>query len=371
MGRSTHVSDIRFEQATRVYSGNDQAAVDALDLQVDPGEFMVLVGPSGSGKSTALRMIAGLEQVDSGGIGSGGRDVTWERPQDRDVAMVFQNYALYPFLNVEENIAFPLKMAKVPKDERRRRVHEAAELLELSQLLGRKPSQLSGGQRQRVAMGRAIVRQPSAFLMDEPLSNLDALLRVQMRSEIASLQRRLGVTTVYVTHDQVEAMTMGTRVAVLRDGRLQQCAAPREMYERPANAFVAGFIGSPPMNLLTVALHEARAVELGGLRIELPAAVASAAAEAGLSEVTVGIRPESLELAGAEGIAGRVRSVEHLGADAHVSCAIACAGGEQQLVARTGAGRVPHDEELVTLRLSPAAVHWFSPAGGERLALER
>jgi multiple sugar transport system ATP-binding protein len=365
------MSDIRFEQATRIYAGNEQPAVDALDLQVQAGEFMVLVGPSGSGKSTALRMIAGLEQVDSGGILIGGHDVTWERPQDRDVAMVFQNYALYPFLNVEENIAFPLKMAKVGKAERSRRVHEAAQLLELTELLARKPSQLSGGQRQRVAMGRAIVRQPSAFLMDEPLSNLDALLRVQMRSEIASLQRRLGVTTVYVTHDQVEAMTMGSRVAVLRDGRLQQCAEPREMYERPANAFVAGFIGSPPMNLLTVALQDGRAVELGGMRFELPAPAASAAAAAHLSEVTVGVRPADLELAAGEGIAGAVRTIEHLGADANVCCSIAVAGGEAQLVARTAAGRVPRPNDAVTLRLAAAALHWFSPSSGERLAGEQ
>jgi len=365
------MTDIRFERATRIYAGNERPAVDALDLEVQAGEFMVLVGPSGSGKSTALRMIAGLEQVDSGGILIGGRDVTWERPQDRDVAMVFQNYALYPFLNVEENIAFPLKMAKMPEAERSRRVHDAAQLLELTDLLARKPSQLSGGQRQRVAMGRAIVRQPSAFLMDEPLSNLDALLRVQMRSEIASLQRRLGVTTVYVTHDQVEAMTMGSRVAVLRDGRLQQCAQPREMYERPANAFVAGFIGSPPMNLLTVPLHDGRAVELGGVRFELPAPAASAAADARLAEVTIGVRPADVGLGGGEGIAGVVRTIEHLGADANACCAITVAGGEEaQLVVRTGAGSAPRPDQAVTLTLTPAALHWFSPTDGERLASE-
>jgi multiple sugar transport system ATP-binding protein len=217
-------------------------------------------------------------------------------------------------------------------------------------------------------MGRAIVRQPSAFLMDEPLSNLDALLRVQMRAEIASLQRRLGVTTVYVTHDQVEAMTMGSRVAVLRDGHLQQCAQPREMYERPANAFVAGFIGSPPMNLLTAPLREGAAVELGGLRIELPKAVADAAADAGLSEVTIGLRPESLELTSEDGVAGRVQTIEHLGADSHLACAVDVAGSERLLVARTAGGRLPALEELVWLRPTPAAAHWFSPATGERLA---
>jgi multiple sugar transport system ATP-binding protein len=362
------MSEIRFDEATRIYDANARPAVDALELVVEPGEFMVLVGPSGSGKSTALRMIAGLEQVDSGGIWIGGRDVTWERPQDRDVAMVFQNYALYPFLNVEENIAFPLKMAKVGKEERRRRVLEAAALLELDELLERKPSQLSGGQRQRVAMGRAIVRQPAAFLMDEPLSNLDALLRVQMRAEIASLQRRLGVTTVYVTHDQVEAMTMGSRVAVLRDGLLQQCATPAELYARPANAFVAGFMGSPPMNLITVALAQSGAVEVGGLSVELPGDVASAVAAAGLSEITMGIRPENLKPAGGGGVSGRVLSVEHLGADSHATCAVTVAGREELLVARMPAGQAPGIDELMGLQISPGSTHWFSPATGERIA---
>ena len=365
------MSDIRFEDATRIYLGNDEPAVDALELQVEAGEFMVLVGPSGSGKSTALRMIAGLEQVDSGGIWIGGRDVTWERPQDRDVAMVFQNYALYPFMNVEENIAFPLKMAKMPKEQRSARVREAAELLELGELLERKPSQLSGGQRQRVAMGRAIVRQPSAFLMDEPLSNLDALLRVQMRAEIASLQRRLGVTTVYVTHDQVEAMTMGSRVAVLRDGRLQQCAAPRELYERPANAFVAGFIGSPPMNLLSLPVDERSAVEIGGVRFALPPTVLAALARDGLADVTVGIRPEAIELGAEHGLAGRVQTVEHLGADSHVTCAVAARGSELRLVARTDGRHVPRSDEPVRLGIAADALHWFSPAGGERLEQAR
>ena len=244
------MADIRFERATRIYPGTDAPAVDALDLHIADAELMVLVGPSGSGKSTALRMLAGLEDVDDGGIWIGDRDVTYVRPRDRDVAMVFQNYALYPYLTVAQNIAFPLKMARrLKRSERDLRVREVAELLGLTDLLERKPGQLSGGQRQRVAMGRAIVRSPTAYLMDEPLSNLDAKLRVQMRADIADLQARLGVTTVYVTHDQSEAMTLGSRVAVLRDGRLQQCAPPRELYDRPANAFVAGFIGSPAMSL--------------------------------------------------------------------------------------------------------------------------
>jgi multiple sugar transport system ATP-binding protein len=259
-------------------------------------------------------------------------------------------------------------MAKVSKEERRARVRDAAALLELEDLLERKPSQLSGGQRQRVAMGRAIVRQPAAFLMDEPLSNLDALLRVQMRAEIASLQRRLGVTTVYVTHDQVEAMTMGSRVAVLRDGHLQQCASPSELYAKPANSFVAGFMGSPPMNLVTVALSGPTVVEIGGAAIELPGEAASAAAEAGLREITVGIRPEHLTAVAGGGLAARVMTVEHLGADSHATCAVDVAGRESMLVARSPAGRAPAIDERVSLQVTPGAMHWFSPDSGERIA---
>src|SRR5947208_3501330 len=229
------MADVRYEQATKLYSGTDVPAVDALDLTVEDGELMVLVGPSGSGKTTALRMLAGLEEVDAGAILIGGRDVTYLPPKQRDIAMVFQNYALYPYLTVSQNIAFPLKMAKVKKAERERRAREVAARLGLERFLERKPSQLSGGERQRVAMGRAIIRQPSVFLMDEPLSNLDAKLRVQMRAEIAALQNRLGTTTVYVTHDQSEAMTLGDRVAVLAEGKLQQGDTPRGLYEQPTN----------------------------------------------------------------------------------------------------------------------------------------
>jgi multiple sugar transport system ATP-binding protein len=282
--------------------------------------------------------------------------------------MVFQNYALYPFLSVADNIGFPLKMAKVPKNVRREKVRAAAELLGLGDLLARKPAQLSGGQRQRVAMGRAIVREPSAFLMDEPLSNLDALLRVQMRAEIASLQRRLGVTTVYVTHDQVEAMTMGTRVAVLRDGRLQQCATPDELYERPANVFVAGFMGSPPMNLLSVPLNGGGTVVLGGFEVEPPTGVRAAASSGGLTEVVVGIRPEHVQIGAGAGIAARARRLEHLGADSHVTCSLVAGGREQQLVVRTPGSRVPRGEESVSLAVDDGAYHWFSPASGQRLA---
>src|SRR4051794_37269667 len=244
------MADVRFEQASRLFAGSDDPAVHALDLELADGELMVLVGPSGSGKSTALRMLAGLEEVDAGAVYIGDREVTDLPPKERDVAMVFQNYALYPYLDVAANIGFPLKMARVPKADRERRVRDTAEMLGLTPLLGRKPGELSGGERQRAAMGRAIIRDPQVFLMDEPLSNLDAKLRVQMRAEIAALQSRLGVTTLYVTHDQVEAMTMGHRVAVLSRGQLQQVGPPRELYEHPANTFVAGFIGSPAMNIV-------------------------------------------------------------------------------------------------------------------------
>src|SRR5256886_6229225 len=245
------MAEVRYEQATRIYPGTDAAAVDGLDLSIADGEFVVLVGPSGSGKTTALRMLAGLEEVDAGSIFIGDRDVTDLPPKRRDVAMVFQNYALYPYLTVAANIGFPLKVAHVRKSERDRKVREVAELLGLSEYLGRKPGQLSGGQRQRVAMGRAIVREPSVYLMDEPLSNLDAKLRVQMRADIAALQSRLGTTTVYVTHDQAEAMTLGHRVAVLKDGLLQQCDAPAALYARPTNSFVAGVIGPPAVKPCT------------------------------------------------------------------------------------------------------------------------
>ena len=243
------MSAITFTNVSRRYPHTERPAVDALNLSIDDGEFLVLVGPSGCGKSTSLRMLAGLEEVDSGSIHIGDRDITMLPPKDRDIAMVFQNYALYPHMTVARNMGFALRVAGVPSDEVTRRVRSAAGILDLEAYLDRKPTALSGGQRQRVAMGRAIVREPKAFLMDEPLSNLDAKMRVSTRTQIAALQRRLGATTVYVTHDQVEAMTMGDRIAVMKDGVLQQCDTPRAIYERPANAFVAGFIGSPPMNL--------------------------------------------------------------------------------------------------------------------------
>jgi multiple sugar transport system ATP-binding protein len=356
------MADVRFEQATRTYPGTDAPAVDALDLQIADGEFVVLVGPSGSGKTTALRMLAGLEEVDYGSVLIGGRDVTDLAPKKRDVAMVFQNYALYPYLTVEANMAFPLKIAHVKKEERERRVREVAELLGLTEYLERKPGQLSGGQRQRVAMGRAIVREPSVFLMDEPLSNLDAKLRVQMRADIAALQARLGVTTVYVTHDQSEAMTLGHRVAVLAGGKLQQCAAPRELYDRPVNTFVAGFIGSPAMNLCEIPIGSNGSVSFGGVSIELP----GEAAAGGWSNVVLGFRPESLELAG-EGVPATVEVVEELGADAYVFCAAEVGGVETKLVARSDARRSPGRGERVHLRPLAGEWHLFHPESQQRV----
>jgi multiple sugar transport system ATP-binding protein len=353
------LADVRFVEATRVYPGTHVPAVDALDLHIEDGEFMVLVGPSGSGKTTALRMLAGLEEVDAGAILIGKRDVTDLQPKQRDISMVFQNYALYPYLTVAANIGFPLRVAKVRKQEREKRVLEVAKLLGLEEYLERKPAQLSGGQRQRVAMGRAIVRLPSVFLMDEPLSNLDAKLRVQMRADIAALQADFGITTVYVTHDQAEAMTLGHRVVVLRDGQLQQCGPPRELYERPVNVFVAGFIGSPAMNLCPVPLGSNGSVSFGGVDVRVPAQVDG-------DSLVVGLRPESLELA-SDGIPARVEVVEDIGADAFVFCAAEVGGESTRLVARTEARHAPQQGENVTLRPRADEAHLFDPASGERL----
>ena len=357
------MADVRYIEATRIYPGTEAPAVDRLNLHIEDGEFVVLVGPSGSGKTTALRMLAGLEEVDAGAILIGGRDVTDLAPKRRDVAMVFQNYALYPYLTVEQNIAFPLRIAKVKKSERSRRVREVAELLGLTEFLQRKPGQLSGGQRQRVAMGRAIVREPSVFLMDEPLSNLDAKLRVQMRADIAALQSRLGVTTVYVTHDQSEAMTLGHRVALLKDGKLQQCESPRELYDRPVNTFVAGFIGSPAMNLCELPCGANGSIPFGGETVPLPAAAASA----GWDRIVLGLRPESLELAG-QGIPARVEVIEEIGADAYVFCVAEVAGEEVKLVARCETRHAPTREARVHLRPRPDEAHVFRPDTGERVA---
>ncbi|MEL7156919.1 MAG: sn-glycerol-3-phosphate ABC transporter ATP-binding protein UgpC, partial [Actinomycetota bacterium] len=295
------MAEVRLDRLTKIYPNGFQAVTD-LSLELDDGEFLVLVGPSGCGKSTALRMIAGLEDISGGELFVGERLVNGVAPRDRDIAMVFQNYALYPQMTVAENIGFPLRLRKVGKAERRRQVEEAAKVLELTEQLDKKPSQLSGGQRQRVAMGRAIVREPALFLMDEPLSNLDAKLRVQMRADIAGIQRDLGVTTFYVTHDQVEAMTMGDRVAVIKDGHLQQVASPEHLYDHPDNVFVAAFIGSPSMNLFEGILRRTDGdrlhLEVGDQHLDLAPAVLvdRPALAAHLDEpLVVGIRPEDLE----------------------------------------------------------------------------
>ena len=384
------MAGVRYVGASRVYAKGVTPAVDALDLDIKDGEFMVLVGPSGSGKTTALRMLAGLEPLDGGRIEIDGRDISDVQPKDRDIAMVFQNYALYPSKTVAENMGFALKMQHVPKPERDRRVREAARILDLEEsLLDRKPKPLSGGQRQRVAMGRAIVREPKVFLMDEPLSNLDAKLRVQTRSQIAELQRRLGITTVYVTHDQVEAMTMGHRVAVLSGGKLQQCASPRELYDNPVNQFVAGFIGSPAMNLQAAPLTDGGA-RLAGAVIPLSAAVRAAAARDKLTELVIGIRPEHMHLADARGsgaaagagarrppgsagsapagtvLGGEVLLVEELGADALLHVRLDDDGGS--VVARTEGRKSPSPGQRVTFRVQPDDVFAFHPGTGARLA---
>ena len=352
------MASVTFEQATRQFPGTDRPALDRLDLVVGDGEFVVLVGPSGCGKTTSLRMVAGLETVDSGRIRIGDRDVTRVEPKDRDVAMVFQNYALYPHLTVAQNMGFALKIAKIPKPEIRERVLAAAKLLDLQPFLDRKPKALSGGQRQRVAMGRAIVRRPQVFLMDEPLSNLDAKLRVQTRNQIAALQRQLGTTTVYVTHDQVEAMTMGDRVAVLRDGVLQQCATPRELYRNPGNVFVAGFIGSPAMNLFTLPIVDS-SVSLGDWPIPMPREIAGNA-----NEVVVGVRPEHFEL-GNLGVEMEVDVVEELGADAYLYGRIAGSGKviDQPVVARADGHNPPERGSRVRLHPELGHLHFFGVDG--------
>jgi multiple sugar transport system ATP-binding protein len=362
------MATVNFDRASRQYPGYARPAVDQLSLDIEDGEFLVMVGPSGCGKSTSLRMLAGLEDVNSGRILIGDKDITDAAPKERDIAMVFQNYALYPHMTVAANMGFALKMAKVGKSEVETRVREAAKLLDLEQYLDRKPKALSGGQRQRVAMGRAIVRQPQVFLMDEPLSNLDAKLRVQTRTQIAALQRRLGTTTVYVTHDQVEAMTMGDRVAVLKDGVLQQCASPRDLYRDPVNLFVAGFMGSPAMNLFTLAA-EGDGVTIGGHHVALPRSVRDVVD----GDVVVGIRPEHFDLSPTgQGIAIEVDVVEELGSDAYVYGRILGDRGDAAVAARTIAARAdwrnpPAKGDRLFLAAAPDHVYYFASADGRRL----
>ena len=358
------MASVTFDKASRIYPGTTVPAVDALDLTIDDGEFLVLVGPSGCGKSTSLRMLAGLEEIDDGRILIGDRDVTDVAPKDRDIAMVFQNYALYPHMTVAENMGFALKIAGVNKDERASRVLDAAKLLDLEPYLDRKPKALSGGQRQRVAMGRAIVREPQVFLMDEPLSNLDAKLRVQTRTQIASLQRRLGVTTVYVTHDQTEALTMGDRIAVLKDGVLQQVGTPRDLYEAPANSFVAGFIGSPAMNLFDADVVEG-GVQFGTASVKVDRKTLSGATG---TRVTVGIRPEDLTVSSTgKGLQTTVELVEELGADGYLYGSTEVNGQKIEMVVRVDGRDHPVAGDKIALLPIEHHMHVFDTATGVRL----
>ncbi|CAA9337805.1 MAG: Glycerol-3-phosphate ABC transporter, ATP-binding protein UgpC [uncultured Nocardioidaceae bacterium] len=359
------MASVTYQDAERLFPGADSPAVDNLNLEIGDGEFMVLVGPSGCGKSTSLRMLAGLEEVTNGKIFIGDRDITNLPPKDRDIAMVFQNYALYPHMSVADNMAFSLKMAKVDKDERNKRVAEAAKLLDLEAYLERKPKALSGGQRQRVAMGRAIVRHPQVFCMDEPLSNLDAKLRVSTRTQIAALQSRLGITTVYVTHDQVEAMTMGDRVAVMKDGILQQVDTPLNLYDSPKNLFVAGFIGSPAMNLIQAKPAEG-AAKIGEYTVPVDRTASSKMQD----EITVGVRPESWRLVNEEdgGLPVKVTVVEELGADAFVYGTSGVEGTPSDIIVRIDARRNHKKGETIYVTTDPDHVHVFATQSGERLS---
>ena len=374
------MASVTFDHASRVYPGADKPAVDQLCLDIADGEFLVLVGPSGCGKSTSLRMLAGLEDVNGGRILIGDKDVTDVPPKNRDIAMVFQNYALYPHMSVRENMGFALKIAGVPKEEINRRVEEAAKILDLEPYLDRKPKAMSGGQRQRVAMGRAIVRKPQVFLMDEPLSNLDAKLRVQTRTQIASLQRELGVTTVYVTHDQTEALTMGDRIAVLAGGLLQQCGTPQEMYERPANEFVAGFIGSPAMNLGTFTV-DGEWAKIGPARVPLSEATRAALTPEDGGKIKIGFRPEGLEVVD-ETVKGtipvEVDFVEELGSDAYVyghlvgdengeGLGSGAEGTSKQLIVRVPPRTAPGRGGVLYVRIREGQQHNFSASTGVRL----
>ncbi|MFZ5466088.1 MAG: ABC transporter ATP-binding protein [Pseudomonadota bacterium] len=362
------MADVVFDKVRKLYPGSTGPVIDGLDLDVPDGELLVMVGPSGCGKSTVLRMLAGLETISAGELRIGGRRVNELEPAARDVAMVFQDYALYPHMSVRENLDFPLRMRRMPKPERAARIARVADMLHLGELLERKPAQLSGGQRQRVAMGRALVREASVFLLDEPLSNLDAKLRVQVRAEIAELQRRLGTTMLYVTHDQTEAMTLGHRVAVFNQGRLQQVASPRELYERPANTFVASFIGQPPMNLVPARIEGGRITIGAPPRPRFIADALVAAREALLPDgpVILGIRPEDLRLAapGEEGLDTQAELVEFLGHETLLHARIQ--GSDTRLTLRA-----PGRLELAAgaaARMHVAGVpHLFSASDGKRL----
>ncbi len=365
------MASVELRDIVKVYAPGQEPTVKGIDLTIEDGEFFILLGPSGCGKSTLLRMIAGLESITSGTLRIGDRVVNDVHPKDRDIAMVFQSYALYPHLTVRQNLGFGLKMRGTPRDEIERRIAEIAPSLGLEALLDRLPKALSGGQRQRVALGRAIVREPAVFLLDEPLSNLDAKLRGAMRVELKRLHNRLGTTMIYVTHDQVEAMTLGDRVAVLSGGTLQQVGPPMEVYDRPANQFVAGFLGSPPMNFLRARVA-AGTLELPGLAWEgepLPLPEHLAAAPDG--DAVVGVRPEDVALAEeGPGLRARVAVCEPLGAETIVTADVLPAGADPAVavvVARIAGGAVPAEESEAVLRPDPARLHLFAAPGGERL----
>lgn len=374
------MAEVVFDHVTRIYPGNDEPSVSDLSLDIRDGEFLVLVGPSGCGKSTTLRMLAGLEEVNKGRIMIGDKDVTTMQPKDRDIAMVFQNYALYPHMTVADNMGFALKIAGTPKDEIRQRVEKAAEVLDLTEYLDRKPKALSGGQRQRVAMGRAIVRQPKVFLMDEPLSNLDAKLRVQTRTQIAALQRQLNVTTLYVTHDQTEALTMGDRIAVIKLGVLQQVGAPTELYDRPENVFVAGFIGSPSMNINIHPVVNGQA-KIGEDTISLPREAVDKLTPDDQGKIVVGFRPEDASLAGADepdAFSLKVANVEDLGSDGYIygniltdnsvaEQAIVMSDQNKLTTIRVNPRDLPKVGDVVKIHIDPAKMHLFSPATELRL----
>ena len=360
------MSRVALEGVTKRYG--DVVAVDDLTLEVADQEFLVLLGPSGCGKSTALRMIAGLEDISDGTIQIGTRVVNDVDPKDRDISMVFQSYALYPHMTVGRNIEFPLKSRDVPKDERKRLVDDAAKMLGLDDLLDRKPAQLSGGQRQRVALARAIVRRPEAFLMDEPLSNLDAKLRVQTRAELIELQRRLAATVVYVTHDQVEAMTMGHRIAIMDHGVLQQIDEPQLVYAKPANLFVARFIGNPPMNTIEGTLAadgDGLALHVDTTTIPLPAALATAAKAKGVERAVLGVRPEHLQIEAAGGIAAKVTVVESLGHERHIICRLD--DGQMVIVRQVMDDAAPKEGEAVHLVADQDDLHLFDAATEQRV----
>lgn len=375
------MATVTFKDASLSYPGAKEPTVKKFNLEIADGEFLVLVGPSGCGKSTTLRMLAGLENVTDGAIFIGDKDVTHVAPRDRDIAMVFQNYALYPHMTVGENMGFALKIAGKSQDEINKRVDEAAATLGLTEFLERKPKALSGGQRQRVAMGRAIVRNPQVFLMDEPLSNLDAKLRVQTRTQIAALQRKLGVTTVYVTHDQTEALTMGDRIAVLKDGYLQQVGAPRELYDRPANVFVAGFIGSPAMNLGTFSVKDGDATS-GHARIKLSPETLAAMTPEDNGRITIGFRPEALEII-PEGestdlsIPIKLDFVEELGSDSFLYGKLVGEGDlgsssedvpeSGQIVVRAAPNAASAPGSVFHARIVEGGQHNFSASTGKRL----